>query len=226
MIVITGASDGLGLQVAKLYKEAGKKVVNISRNESRYADINICLSLREGPEIEEAAKKVLEIDEPLEILINCAGVFSQEELGEVTEDEIKRLMSTNVKPAILLVSHMIERIKKDETDILNVASSVGTRGGYLGEAVYTTSKWAIRGFTKNLQAEFKGKPNRIISFCPGGFRSSFFKKATGKDFPEEGQTWMEAKDIALALKQTLDLPKNMEVSEIVINRKQPRNSHS
>ena len=217
MIVITGASEGLGLQVAKLYKAEGKTVVNISRKESEAADINICLSLREGKEIEETAKRVMDIDEPLEALINCAGVLSIQELGKITEDEIKRLMSTNVKPQILLVSNMYERILKDGTDIVNVASTVGTKA-YKDQAVYGASKWAVRGFSKNLQEEFKGKPNRVISFCPGGFQSKIFEKATGIAI-ENPEEWMTAEGVARALKQTLDLPKNMEVSEIIINRK-------
>lgn len=218
MIVITGASDGLGLQVARLYKEAGKKVVNISRRKCEFADVNICLSLREGPEIKKAAREVLALNEPLEALINCAGVLSVQKLGKVTEDEIKRLMSTNVKPAILLVSEMIERIREDGTDIVNVASTVGLKG-YVDQAVYGASKWALRGFSQNLQTEFKGKPNRVISFCPGGFKSKHFEKATGVDNTGDPSAWMKAEDIALALKQTLDLPKNIEVSEIILNRK-------
>ncbi len=217
MIIITGASDGLGLQVAKLYKEEGKKVVNVSRRKSEYADVNICLSLREGKEIDEVTKQILEIDEPIEALINCAGVLSIQELGKITEDEIKRLMSTNVKPSILLVSNMYDRIIKDQTDIVNVSSTVGLTGK-INQAVYGASKWAIRGFSKNLQEEFKDKPNRIISFCPGGFKSKLFEKATGIDNTKEG-SWMRAEDVAVALKQTLDLPKNIEVSEIILKRK-------
>jgi short-subunit dehydrogenase len=76
MIIITGASDGLGKQVAKLYKEAGKKVVNISRRECEYADINICVSLREGEDIKKASDEILQMDEPIEAIINCAGVLS------------------------------------------------------------------------------------------------------------------------------------------------------
>ena len=209
MIVITGASDGLGLQLAKLYKEEGKLVVNISRSESKYADVNILLSLREGAEIQKAAQEVMKIEEPLEALVNCAGAFSAQKLGEITEDEIKRMMSTNLKPAILLVSKMLDRILKDKTDIVNVASTAGLNG-YADEATYGASKWAIRGFSKNLQTEFKGKPNRVISFCPGGMKTNFFEKATGSDTTEEG-SWMNPEDVAKALKGTLDLPKNMEV---------------
>lgn len=219
MIVITGASDGLGLQLAKLYKEAGKTVVNISRRECEYADHNVLLSLREGDEIEKAAHAVLKIDEPLEALVNCAGVLSVQPLGKITEDEIKRIMSTNVKSAILLVSNMVDRIKNDGTDIVNVASTVGLKG-YVDQAVYGASKWAMRGFSSNLQVELKDTNCRVVSFCPGGFKSKLFEKATGDDNTTNEGEWMRSEDVALFMKQILDLPKNMEVSEVIINRKQ------
>lgn len=217
MIVITGASDGLGLQLAKLYQQAGKRVVNISRRPSKYADVNIELSLREGPQIQEAADRIAEMNDELEAIIHNAGVLSFQPLGQITEDEVKRLMSTNVKSQILLTSFLAERIKKDGTDIVCVSSTVGTKA-YADQAVYGASKWAVRGFARNLQEEFKNSPNRVISFCPGGFKSDIAKKVTGKelDSPED---WMNPEDIALFIKQILELPKNIEVSEVVINRK-------
>jgi len=103
-----------------------------------------CIIWREGSEIEKGAEEVAAIDEPLEAIVNCAGVMSIQPLGEITEDEIKRVMSTNVKSAILLVSNLADRIKKDGTDIVNVASTVGLKG-YVDQAVYGASKWAMRG---------------------------------------------------------------------------------
>lgn len=217
MIVITGASDGLGKALAKLYKEAGKTVVNVSRSKSEHATHDLLHDLREGSEIQAAAEEIKQLDEPLEALVNCAGVMSIESLGEVTEVEIKRLMATNVKSQILLVSELLERIKKDKTDIVNVSSTVGTKGRP-GEPVYAASKWAIRGFTKSLQEDFKNLPNRVISFCPGGFESDIFEKVAGHKNESFGPM-MDPNYVALCLKQILDLPKNMEVSEIVINRK-------
>lgn len=217
MIVITGASDGLGKELAKLYQETGKTIVNVSRRKSEYATTNFLYNLREGEEIEAAAADILAIDESLEILINCAGVYSNQPLGSITEDSIKEAMSTNVKASLLLVSGLIERIKKDGTDIANIVSAVATKANP-NEAVYGASKWALRGFTKNLQLELKNYPSRVISFCPGGFTTKMFEKATGEDKTRDG-SWMQAKDVALCLRQLLDLPKNMEVSEIVVNRK-------
>lgn len=220
MIVITGASDGLGQEIAKLYKKDDKTVVNVSRHPSKYADQNFLHDLREGNEIIAAAEEVLKLKEPLEALINCAGVYTNEPLGKITEEEIKRTMATNLKAPILLVSNLIERIKKDGTDIVNVASTVGARANP-NEAVYGASKWAVRGFSANLQLELKDFPCRVISFCPGGFKSKLFVKATGHDNTTQG-VWMATEDVAQCLKQLLELPKNMEVSEIIINRKQTK----
>lgn len=218
MIVITGASDGLGHRVAKLYKEAGKKVVNISRRNCEYSEINLLYDLRKGTEVKTAVEEVLKIDEPLEAVINCIGVYTNEELGKISDEEVQRALDTNVKAPVLLTSGLMERIKEDGADILNVASTVGLKA-YPGEAIYGASKWAVRGFSANLQLELKNAPCRVISFCPGGFKTKLFEKAMGYDNTGEG-TWMSAEDVAKVLKYTLDLPKNMEISEIFLNRKQ------
>ncbi len=217
MIIITGASGGLGGEVAKLYKADGKTVVNISRRESPDADKNLLHDLSQGKEIEAAAKEVLAMDEPIEALINCIGVYSAQTVGDLTEAEIKRMMATNVKAPMLLISELIERLKKDGADIVNTISTSATKV-VEKEALYAASKWALRGFTLNLQAELKKTPCRVISFTPGGFVSKLFEKATGVDNTKEG-SWMKASELAKIIKFSLDLPKNMEVSEIIINRK-------
>lgn len=218
MIVITGASDGLGKELARLLVRDGKRVINLSRHDSSTASENISIDLTDEPSIKAAVQTLQGMDDPLEALINCAGVLSMQELGAITASELDRVLDTNVKGAMLLVSLLSDRIKKDRTDIVNVASTVGTKGNK-NEGAYGVSKWAMRGFSAYLQAEFKDLPNRVTSFCPGGFQSKLFEKATGVDATKNGQTWMRTEDVALCLKQIMDLPKNMEVTEIILNRK-------
>jgi|SRR5215217_3788207 len=75
-----------------------------------------------------------------------------------------------------LIGHKpFAKIKKDGADIVNVASTVGLKG-YVDEAMYGASKWAMRGFSVNLQIELKDTPSRVISFCTGGFKSGIFQK--------------------------------------------------
>jgi len=216
VIVITGASDGLGLQLARVYKEAGKRVVNVSRRESQYAVDNVLTDLTNDMSVTSAIEAVLAINEPVEALVDCAGVMSLEPLNKITANELDRTFGVNVKGAILLVSGLADRMKQDGTDIVNVSSTVGLKA-YPDQAAYGASKWAMRGFSQNLQVELK-TTNRVISFCVGGFKSDIAKKIHGQDLPDP-ENWMDPEDIAVFMKQILDLPKNMEVSEIVINRR-------
>lgn len=199
MIVITGASDGLGLALAQLYKDAGKKVVNLSRRTCSFADRNILVDLRDTGAIEKAAAEILEVDEPLEALVNCAAILSIQPLEAVTAEAVSQVMSTNVTAAILLVAKLADRIKKDQADVVNVASTIGLKG-YVDQAAYGASKWAMRGFSANLQAEFKDTACRVISFCPGGFKSKIFEKATGNDNTTNEGEWMRPQDIAIFMK--------------------------
>lgn len=219
MIIITGASDGLGLELAKLYKQSGKKVINISRRPSDFADRNLATDLLDETQIDKAAGEILADEEPVEVLINCAGVMSLESVSSITAAEIDRTFGVNVRAAMLLVSKLAQRLKEDRADIINVASTVGLKA-YPDQASYGASKWAMRGFSQNLQLELKDT-NRVISLCVGGFNSDIAKKVTGNDIPDP-ENWMNPADIAKFVKQMTDLPKNMEVTEVVINRKQAK----
>jgi NADP-dependent 3-hydroxy acid dehydrogenase YdfG len=216
MIVITGASDGLGLQLAKVFQDSGKNVVNISRRPSEYADMNITTDLLDAAAIKVAADKILETDEVIEVLINCAGVLSIEKLDAISPNELDRIFGVNVKAPMLLISALIKKLKTDKTDIVNVASTVGLKA-YANQAAYGSSKWAIRGFSQNLQLELKDT-NRVISLCVGGFGSEFASKVTGQPIADP-ENWMDPRDIAVFVAKIIELPKSMEVSEIVINRR-------
>lgn len=217
MFVITGASGTLGGAIADLLLAKKKKVVNLSRFDEKDGTEFIQVDLTDPKSISVAAEKINRLPDKLEALINCAGVFSQQEIQSLTSDEVKRTFGTNVEGPMLLTSALMDKIKKDGADILNVASTVGTKA-YAGQAAYGASKWAMRGFSANLQVELKELPNRVISFCPGGFKSKLFEKATGVDNTTSGD-WMSAEDLADMAVRILELPQNMEVSEILINRK-------
>lgn len=203
MIVITGGTGALGRELVKLFKQDGKTVVSISRHENRQADYNLLHNLREGDEIIAAAHKVSELEEPLEAIINAAGIYHAMPLGQITEEEIKQNMATHVKAPMLLVSSLIERIKNDGTDIVNVSSITAIHHSG-GAPAYSASKSALRGFTADLQVALKQFPSRVIGFYPSAFDES---------------SPTSPRDVAELLKQLLELPKSMEVAEIIINVK-------
>lgn len=118
-------------------------------------------------------------------------------------------------PPISLLGYGL--IKKNGADVVNVGSTVGTKA-YPDQAAYSASKWGIRGLTQNLVLELKGTKSRVIQFNPGGFKSSFVQKFT-KEENVDFSGYMEPIHLAKTMYFILDLPKSVEVSEILINRK-------
>lgn len=218
MIIITGASDGLGLAIATLYKKSGREVVNISRSKSSVADLNIECDLMSTSQVSEAIKQINAIDRPIEAFISSAAVVSYEEIDCLSASEIEKMFKVNVTGMMQLVSGLLPKIKDDEADILNVGATIALRAGGPMLSVYSTVKWAVRGFTENLQNELKSTQCRVVNFLVGGFQSRLHEKVTKKSL-ENPEKWMPVEDVAACVKQILDLPKTMEISEIIVNRK-------
>jgi NAD(P)-dependent dehydrogenase (short-subunit alcohol dehydrogenase family) len=100
--------------------------------------------------------------------------------------------------------------------IINIISTSALRGD-VAQPIYSTSKWALRGFTLGLQARFKGTKARAVSFVPGGFRTRMSDKI-GKPIPDP-ENWMPVEDVAHELVSVLKAPRTLEMSEVVVNRK-------
>jgi NAD(P)-dependent dehydrogenase (short-subunit alcohol dehydrogenase family) len=158
MIVITGASDGLGRELVKLFLSEGKRVVGLSRSKCGPGVEHIKTDLLDESSIVKAAERINKDKDKLEVLINCAGVLSIENIDKLTSKEIDRVLGTNIRAPLLLTSELFNKIKKDGADIVNIASTVGLKG-YKDQASYGASKWAIRGLSANLQVELKDFPS-------------------------------------------------------------------
>ncbi len=142
--------------------------------------------------------------------------MSLQEADKIEFEELEKLFRVNVFAPIQLISWLFNEIKDNEADIVNVSSTVGFKA-YEKQCAYWASKWAVRWVNENFRLEFKWTKTRVIWFNPWWFQSRIFEKATG--IKTKLSAYMKAEDVAKVLIQTLELPKNMEVSEIIINRK-------
>lgn len=217
-IIITGASDGLAKQLALKCLENNIKVLALCRRKPDYECDFIKTDLSKETSIIDACTEIKNKYNKFDALINCAGVISLQKLNEIEYDELKNLMLVNSIAPIFLTSQLMNLIKENHADIINVGSTCGTKAGYEDQLAYTTSKWAIRGTSYNLQVELKKYNSRVIQLNVGGMNTKFHTKYNGKEI-EHPEEWMNPADIADIMLYTLNLPKNIEVSEITINRK-------
>lgn len=217
-VVLTGASDGLGRDFGALCAENNMNVIALCRTQPDYKCDFIKTDLSDENAITNACEIIKEKYNKIDMLVNCAGVPGAQKLENITYDVMDNLMKINVMAPIYLTSRLMNLIKESEADILNVGSTCGTKAGYPDQLVYTTSKWAIRGTSYNLQVELKKHNCRVIQFNVGGMNTRMFEKYNGQKI-EKPEEWMDPKEIAKFMLNILSLPKSIEVSDITINRK-------
>ena len=217
-IILTGASDGLGKEFAQIGVKNNIKIIALCRTKPDYECEWIKVDLTDETSITRACNTIKETYNQFDALINCAGVLGIQKLEEITYECLDNVMKINSIALIFLISQLIDLIKENEADIINVGSTSGTKQGYPGQLAYTTSKWALRGTSYNLQLELKKYKSRVIELNVGGMNTRLHEKSTGKKI-ENPEEWMKPEDIANLMLYILNLPKNVEVSEITINRK-------
>lgn len=215
-ILVTGASEGLGLEICKKFLSQGWQVVGVSRHKPDIDIEYIEADLTDEANLTNVIDIVKEKHPDINVLVNCAGVIDVQSLENIDYSKTENLFKLNVLAPMMLVSRLKSVILNNEADIVNVGSTVGFKA-YDSQAAYGASKWALRGFNENLRLEFKGTKVRVFSFNPGGFKSRLFEKATGTQV--DLSQYMDPKYLAELLFYVVNLPKGIEVSEMVINRK-------
>lgn len=220
-IIITGASSGLGKEVARIALENKCKVVCITNEECDLKGvINIICDLTDKKQIDKAVAEIIAKHSKFDVLINNAGVVSEQPQNSIKYEEIERVMRVNAFAPMYLTSKLLDLIKENETDIINVGSTV-ILGGYSDMSVYGASKWANRGVSVQQRLELVNTKCRVIHFNPGAMATDIWGRFNGETTPEDlqKQKWANPADMAAFMWQVINLPKSLEVVEVSVKIK-------
>lgn len=222
-IILTGASDGLGKAFGKLFTSIGGEIVALCRTKPDYDCHFIKCDLTSEKSMIKACETIKEKFSQFDALINCAGTQCIEPTNNTPYEKLENVIKVNTIAPMFLISQLFDLIKQNEADIVNVGSTVGLKAGPLNQVGYTTSKWAIRGTSENIGAELKNTPCRVIQFNAGGMYTRFIEKYTGQKITDaDPKDWIDPNDMAKVLLMTLQVPKNIEISNIAVNRKRKK----
>lgn len=215
-IIITGASDGLGKALGELCVENNVEVVCISRSKPDYPAIHLKTDLTQESDIQKTANIIKEQYADFDALVNCAGVAIREHVNTISYDKLDSLFKANTVGLIFLTSQLVDLIKQNNADIMNVSSkaTVRVKPTLLS---YASSKWGVKAVSKALQAEFENTLVRVTDFAPDGIKTRIFEK--GENLPKDRSTYLDPKYFAEIMFYILNLPKQVEISEILVNRK-------
>ncbi|PFG55258.1 short-subunit dehydrogenase [Vibrio sp. ES.051] len=220
MIVITGASRGLGAELAKRYDTEGKPTYITGRDTDKLSALANALPNNMGYQsCDLASHKEVEllfdgVTHPPKMVIHSAGSGYFGLLEEQEPEEIQKLLDNNLNSAIYVLRELVKRYKDHPVNVVMIMSTAAQQPK-AQESTYCAVKWAIKGLVESVRLELKGKPMKIIAVYPGGMATEFWK-TSGKTLDTSG--FMQAKDAAEMIHNALSSIGNGYISDITVNR--------
>ncbi len=198
VIVITGASSGIGRAVALQLAGKDTKLVLIARRlnllQSLVREIETKAStavivhgdITDRTTMERAVQCCLDRFGRLDVLINNAGAGFFAEVDQTREEDLDRMLAVNFKGAFFGVRAALPVMRQQGSGhVINIASTAGRRGSpYVG--AYCASKFALVGWTESLRSELLPSGILVSLICPGATKTEFFSSALRRTAHHEG----------------------------------------
>jgi len=225
IIVITGASKGIGKAIALKFASEGHDLAICARNESdlvllkseilaknQTVDVFISVTdIRVENEIKKFASDVINHFGHVDVLVNNGGIFLPGKISEEEEGTLEKLMETNLYSAYHLTRALLPHIHHSTKPHIFNMCSIASFMAYPNGGSYSISKFALLGFSKVLREELKTSGVKVTAVMPGATWSDSW---AGVDLPRE--RLMEAEDIADSILSIYNLGPSAVVEEIVI----------
>ncbi|CUU01150.1 hypothetical protein JGI2_00684 [Candidatus Kryptobacter tengchongensis] len=189
VVIVTGASSGIGKETAKVFAKAGCKVVLASRNidnlkkvEEEIKTFNsdvlvVQTDVSDFKSLDNLVEETLKVFGRIDILINNAGFGIYGWFHQTPFEEIENIMRVNFLGSAYLIHKVLPlMMQQGEGVIVNVSSVVGKRG-VSGMGIYSASKFALTGLTEALRVEYKKFGIHFIGVHPGTTDTKFFENA-------------------------------------------------
>lgn len=182
-IIISGGTSGIGLETAKaLVKETSNVFILGKNKEKGKAALDflgkgyyISCDVKSEESCKNALKEILSKVDTIDLLINSAGIYKEERLDTVTEDDFDLTMKVNVLGTMFLTKVCIPyMLEAKDPNIVNIGSDAGVVGNY-GCIVYCASKGAIVSLTKAMALDYAPKI-RVNCICPADVKTPLVEK--------------------------------------------------
>ncbi len=202
--VITGASSGIGRELALILDNIGYNTVLVARREDRLIELGerlknkstiICADLSKVEDCEHVYESTKDMN--VSLVVNCAGFGLVGEFDSIPLDKELAMLDVNVRAVHILTKLYLKDFKeKDYGYILNVASSAGLMPGGPLMATYYATKAYVCSLTRGISQELKNEGSKVYvgALCPGPVDTEF-NDVSGGEFAQKG---ISAKECALA----------------------------
>ncbi len=224
LAVVTGGTRGIGKAIALRFLSEGFQVLVCSRDEKNFVAMSKELDERKGggleffradlsekSEAEDFGDWVLEKGQPVEVLVNNAGIFIPGAIHEEPEGTLEKLMKTNVYGAYWLSRKIIpSMIEKKRGHIFNMCSTASIIP-YENGGAYCISKFALLAFSKLLRVELMDYGIKVSAILPGATWTDSWSKSG-----LEEERFIKPEDISEMVFSSYKLSPSTNVEEILV----------
>lgn len=229
VVIITGASSGIGEATARHLASLGAKVVLGARRTDRLAKLADTIGanatwretdVTRRDDLKALAAHALETFGRIDGLVNNAGIMPVSMIASGAVDEWERVIDINIKGVLWGIHAVVDTmLAQGSGSIINIASTAAHDVGP-GGTIYSATKTAVRVISEGLRKELSGKV-RVCTICPGFTTSELKDSVTDtnfKPFVEQlfAEKAMPAQAIAEAVGYVLAQPANVAVNEIIV----------
>ena len=219
VIVITGGSDGLGKTLTSFLSK-DNDVIILATNEEKLkgvANENNCeykvCDVKDYTLIESTIEDIINKFGKIDVLINNAGLWIQEELVYNDSDRIHSVVDVNLLGVINCSKAVIPFMKHNKTGlIININSQSGINHK-AERVVYNATKWGVTGFSKSLQDEVAKYGIRVTNVMPGMMKTDMFSKMNIEKNMVNG---VDTKEVARLIQFIIDTPSDVMIPEVGI----------
>ena len=235
VVVITGASSGMGEATAKLLAKDGDKLVLGARRENRLQEIAkdieklggeavyAATDVTNDDEVEALAKLAMDKFGRIDVWINSAGIMPQSLLSQKKVKDWDMMIDINIKGTLYGIGAALPHTMKQKSgQIINIASIAGHIVGPLS-SVYSGTKYAVRAISEGLRQEMaQAQSNvRVTLISPGAVDTGLVNSITDENVKKGTEEFYKnfsipVDRIAQTIKQSMDLPADAAWNEVII----------
>lgn len=190
VVLVTGASRGIGREIAKQIAQEGNKVIaNYNKSEEQakslqkeYKNIEIYKAdVSQRYEVHKMIENILNKYGKIDVLINNAGISEYKVFSDVTDEDWNKIINTNLYSAFCVTQEVLPNmIHYKKGCIINISSVWGIVGAAC-ETIYSTAKAGMHGLTKSLAKELGPSNIRVNCIAPGIIDTDMNKNLTAND---------------------------------------------
>ncbi len=229
LVVITGASSGIGEAIARRLSNSGHPLLLLARRVERIQALNLPNTLCEQVDVTDKASFTAAIAKAeatygaADCIVNNAGVMLLSELDVQDPEEWKTMFDVNVIGLMNGMQAVLAPMKARKTGTIINISSVAGRKTFPNHAAYCGSKFAVHAITENVREEVASSNVRVSTIAPGAVETELLSHTTSKDIVNGYQAWKEEMggvlmpdDIAQAVEYVYAQPQQVCIREVVL----------